>query len=54
MHLDPSECAVCGSPRIAWRRCKLVCVACGTIQMSCSDLSAEGRDAEPATRVPVS
>lgn len=32
------SCDVCGSERTAWVRCKLVCLACHSIVMSCGDL----------------
>ena len=31
-------CDVCGSPLVQWRKCKLVCLNCGTILKSCADL----------------
>ncbi len=31
-------CDVCGSALISWRKCKLVCLNCGTILKSCADL----------------
>ncbi len=36
---SPGEiCDVCGSDRVIWRKCKLVCLNCGTILKSCADL----------------
>lgn len=36
---DPApSCDVCGSERTAWLRCKLVCLDCHSIVMSCGDL----------------
>jgi hypothetical protein len=35
----PSErCDYCGEPALVWRKCKLVCTACGNINKSCADL----------------
>ena len=36
----PAEerCAVCDSPSLYWRNCKLVCANCRTINKSCADL----------------
>lgn len=34
----PATCDVCGSPSLAWTRCKLVCANCRSIVMSCADL----------------
>jgi len=31
-------CDLCGSDRIVWRRCKLICENCRTILKSCADL----------------
>ncbi len=31
-------CDYCGSPQLAWRKCKQVCEACGQINRSCADL----------------
>lgn len=31
-------CDVCGSDRVSWRKCKLICLNCGTILKSCADL----------------
>ncbi|HKO16694.1 MAG TPA: hypothetical protein VJU87_10665 [Gemmatimonadaceae bacterium] len=31
-------CDHCGSTRVEWRRCKLVCLACQQIVRSCADL----------------
>jgi hypothetical protein len=35
---DDAVCDVCGSDRINWRNCKLICLNCGTILKSCADL----------------
>lgn len=32
------QCDVCGSDRVTWRKCKLICLNCGTILKSCADL----------------
>jgi hypothetical protein len=35
----PAECCdYCGSKRIEWRKCKLVCNDCRQINKSCADL----------------
>jgi hypothetical protein len=34
--LDP--CVICGSDRVVERRCKVICLHCGTILQSCADL----------------
>jgi len=35
----PAEsCDYCGSARLEWRKCKLVCTACRQINKSCADL----------------
>jgi hypothetical protein len=31
-------CDICGNDAVEWRKCKLVCTACGTILKSCADL----------------
>ena len=31
-------CDYCGSARIEWRKCKLICVDCRQINKSCADL----------------
>ncbi len=31
-------CDFCESPRLVWRKCKLICDACGQINKSCADL----------------
>ena len=31
-------CDFCGVPRLVWRKCKLICEACGNINKSCADL----------------
>ena len=36
---EPVEsCDYCGSARLEWRKCKLVCAACRQINKSCADL----------------
>ena len=35
---DPAPCDFCGVPRLVWRKCKLICEACGNINKSCADL----------------
>jgi hypothetical protein len=35
---DEGPCERCGVHALAWRRCKLICVHCGTIVKSCADL----------------
>jgi hypothetical protein len=35
---DDGICDVCGSDRVSWRSCKLLCLNCGTILKSCADL----------------
>ena len=37
-HRDAECCDYCGSPRLEWRKCKLICVACHQINKSCADL----------------
>ncbi len=37
-HDRPELCDVCGSDRLGWVRCKLVCGNCRSIVMSCADL----------------
>jgi len=41
-HVPPREptptCDLCGSPRTAWIKCKLICLDCRGIVMSCGDL----------------
>jgi hypothetical protein len=32
------SCDYCGSTRIVWRKCKLICEACSQINKSCADL----------------
>jgi hypothetical protein len=35
----PGEpCDHCGADALVWRKCKLVCEACGNIVKSCADL----------------
>jgi hypothetical protein len=31
-------CDYCASPRLSWRKCKLICESCGQINKSCADL----------------
>ncbi len=31
-------CDICGSDQVSWRKCKLICLNCGTILKSCADL----------------
>ena len=31
-------CDYCSSPRLTWRKCKLMCEQCGQINKSCADL----------------
>jgi len=31
-------CDVCGSLRVSWRNCKLICADCRSIVKSCADL----------------
>ena len=35
---DPAPCALCGVAALVWRKCKLVCENCGTINKTCADL----------------
>lgn len=35
---DEEECEICGSTRLEWRKCKLVCLHCRQILKSCADL----------------
>jgi hypothetical protein len=35
---DADVCDYCASPRIIWRKCKLICESCGQINKSCADL----------------
>jgi len=32
------ECEYCGSARLEWRKCKLICADCRQINKSCADL----------------
>jgi hypothetical protein len=32
------QCDYCASPRLEWRKCKLVCTDCRQINKSCADL----------------
>jgi hypothetical protein len=35
----PTElCDYCASPRLEWRKCKLICLDCRQISKSCADL----------------
>ena len=40
---DPDRCDICGSTKIVWRNCKLLCQNCGTMLKSCADLT-QARD----------
>ncbi len=35
---EPELCDICGSDQLSWRKCKLMCLNCGTILKSCADL----------------
>lgn len=35
---DTPPCDVCGSAETVWIRCKLVCMHCHTVLMTCGDL----------------
>ena len=35
---SPETCDYCGSPRLEWRKCKLICTDCRQINKSCADL----------------
>lgn len=36
---SPAECCdYCGSERLEWRKCKLICADCRQINKSCADL----------------
>jgi hypothetical protein len=36
---SPAECCdYCASPRLEWRKCKLICADCRQINKSCADL----------------
>jgi hypothetical protein len=35
---DVDRCDVCGSDRLSWRNCKLLCANCRSIVKSCADL----------------
>jgi hypothetical protein len=37
-HTQVETCEYCGSPALAWRKCKQICTACGQINRSCADL----------------
>jgi hypothetical protein len=32
------SCDYCASPRLEWRKCKLICANCHQINKSCADL----------------
>ena len=32
------QCDYCGAEALRWRKCKLICEACGNIVKSCADL----------------
>jgi hypothetical protein len=34
----PDACDYCGSSRLEWRKCKLICADCRQINKSCADL----------------
>jgi hypothetical protein len=35
---ETAPCDFCGMPKLTWRKCKLICEACGNINKSCADL----------------
>lgn len=35
---DAERCEVCGVPALVWRKCKLICENCGSVNKSCADL----------------
>jgi hypothetical protein len=35
---QPEGCDYCGSLRLVWRKCKLICAECQQINKSCADL----------------
>ena len=35
---ESAPCDFCGVPKLVWRKCKLMCEACGNINKSCADL----------------
>lgn len=37
-HAPADACEYCGSPRLEWRKCKLICADCRQINKSCADL----------------
>ena len=37
-NLSRESCDYCGSLRLEWRKCKLVCADCRQINKSCADL----------------
>ena len=37
----PKTCDYCGSEKLDWVKCKLICRDCRQIVMSCADLAAE-------------
>jgi hypothetical protein len=36
--LTAESCDYCGSARLEWRKCKLICADCRQINKSCADL----------------
>ncbi len=36
--LERELCDICESDQLSWRKCKLMCLNCGTILKSCADL----------------
>jgi hypothetical protein len=44
--MEEDTCDRCGSARLEWRKCKQVCLDCGTIVRSCADLADEVRRAD--------
>lgn len=37
-HAPAEACDYCGSDRLEWRKCKLICADCRQINKSCADL----------------
>jgi len=35
---EKAPCDFCGAEQLVWRKCKLICEACGNINKSCADL----------------
>jgi hypothetical protein len=35
---EAESCDYCGSARLEWRKCKLICADCRQINKSCADL----------------